>query len=77
MFPLCLAKTLDFLKYPSMLGVLSMVYMMGVLVADYAMYGPKNDAVIDKKYVTLVVFIFFQYCPFLSISISGRVHNPG
>ncbi|XP_075251800.1 sodium-coupled neutral amino acid transporter 7-like [Convolutriloba macropyga] len=49
MFPLCLAKTLDFLKYPSMLGVLSMVYMMGVLVADYAMYGPKNDAVIDKK----------------------------
>ena len=33
--PLCYTKRIDFLKYVSMLGVLAIVYIVGLIVAQY------------------------------------------
>ncbi|XP_075254693.1 sodium-coupled neutral amino acid transporter 7-like [Convolutriloba macropyga] len=46
--PLCLAKNIDFLKWPSSLGVLSMVYLMIVIVIDYFNSDAKDNATVDK-----------------------------
>ena len=57
--PLCLAKTLDFLKYPSTIGVFAMTYLMVVIVIDYFLQGPTHnvqivyalEAIIEKFHI--------------------------
>ncbi|XP_063714763.1 sodium-coupled neutral amino acid transporter 7-like [Symsagittifera roscoffensis] len=46
--PLCLAKSLEFLKYPSLLAVLSMLYLTSIIVVDYFLNGATNQAQVDK-----------------------------
>ncbi|XP_072024385.1 sodium-coupled neutral amino acid transporter 7-like [Amphiura filiformis] len=55
-FPLCIPKNIDFLKYPSSVGVLASFYVCAVIVVNYHIYPPPTAEIITKPQSWMDVF---------------------